>query len=139
MTNYEHYLQHSYDAVKRAESMLATTLTEDLEAYLVHLFAKYMDKPTVNTDPVCIKLLESTTKPVSQRIPILKEVGDECLLIDAMEWGKPRWPTDTYYLEIGQSAYITRAFIKRPPEMLYDDLAMEFKTVSKILRNCRQA
>jgi hypothetical protein len=137
MTNYEHYLQHSYDAVKRAESMLTMSLTEELESYLVRLFANYMDKPNINTEPVCIKLLESTSKPISQRMPILREVGDECLLINSMEWGKRRWPSATYYQDLGQSAYTTRAFIKRPPDMLYDDLAIEFETVTKILRNCR--
>ena len=139
MTNYEHYLQHSYEAVKRAENMLLIDLEDELEAYLVHLFANYMNKQNINTEPVCIKLLESTNKPIKQRIPILKEVGDECLLVHSMDWGKSRWPTDTYYLEMGQSAYVTRAFIKRPPEMLYDELAVDFNTVSKILRNCRQA
>ena len=137
MTNYEHYLQHSYDAVKRSESMLTMHLTEELEAYLVQLFANYMDKPKVNTEPVCIKLLECSSKPVNQRIPILKEVGDECLLINSMEWGKRRWPNETYYKEMGQTAYVTRAFVKNPPDMLYDDLAVEFETVTKILRNCR--
>ena len=66
MTNYEHYLQHSYEAVKRAENMLLIDLEDELEAYLVHLFAKYMDKPNINTEPVCIKLLESTNKPIKQ-------------------------------------------------------------------------
>jgi hypothetical protein len=54
MTNYEHYLQHSYDAVKRSESMLTMHLTEELEAYLVQLFANYMDKPKVDTNRFCI-------------------------------------------------------------------------------------
>ena len=138
MTNYEHYLQHSYDAVKRAEDMLLIDLEDDLEAYLVHLFANYMDKPQINTEPVCIKLLESTHKPIRERIPILKEVGDECLLVHSLGWGKPKWPTESYYQEMGQTAYVTRAFLRRPPEMLYDDLAVEFDTVSKILRTCVQ-
>lgn len=137
MTNYEQYVKHSYDVIKRAENMLAMTINENIEAYLVQLFAHYMDKPKVNTEPVCIKLLESIAKPVSQRAPILKEVGDECLLIHSMEWGKSRWPTTHYYEEMGQSAYVSRAFIKNPPDMLFDDLAVEFKTVTKILRNCR--
>ena len=104
MTNYEQYVKHSYDVIKRAENMLAMTINENIEAYLVQLFAHYMDKPKVNTEPVCIKLLESIAKPVSQRAPILKEVGDECLLIHSMEWGKSRWPTTHYYEEMGQSA-----------------------------------
>lgn len=137
MTKYEQYVKHSYEVIKRAENMLTVTVDEDIEAYLVQLFAHYMDKPQVNTEPVCIKLLECSIKPAVQRAPILKEVGDECLLIHSMEWGRPRWPSSTYYEDMGQSAYVSRAFVKHPPEMLYDDLAVEFKTVTKILRNCR--
>jgi len=139
MTNYEQYVKHSYDVIKRAENMLAVTINENIEAYLVQLFAHYMDKPTVNTEPVCIKLLESITKPIRLRQSMLKEVGDECLLVHSMEWGKRRWPSETYYQDMGQSAYVTRAFLKNPPEVLYDDLAMDFDLVTKILRNCRQA
>ena len=137
MTNYEQYVKHSYEVIKRAENMLSVTFNEDIEAYLVQLFAHYMDKPTVNTEPVCIKLLESTTKPIRLRQSMLKEVGDECLLVHSMEWGKRRWPSETYYQDMGQSAYVTRAFLENPPDSLYDELAMEFDLVTKVLRNCR--
>jgi len=139
MTNYEQYIKHSYDIIKRAENMLAITVNENIEAYLVQLFAHYMDKPKVNTDPICIKLLESTSKPNRIRQHILKEVGDECLLIHSMEWGRPRWPSNSYYHDMGQTAYVTRAYIDNPPDILYDDLAMDFDLVTKILRNCRQS
>ena len=139
MTNYEQYVKLSYDIIKRAENQLTVTLDDDVEAYLVQLFAHYMDKPNINTEPVCIKLLESTQKPIRLREKLLKEVGDECLLVHSMEWGKRRWPSDTYYHDMGQTAYVTRAFLKNPPEALYDDLAMDFDLVTKILRNCRQA
>jgi hypothetical protein len=137
MTNWQIYVKESYDIVRRAECELTVNLEHEIEAYLVHLFAHYMDKPQVNTEPICIKLLESTAKPLAQREKILKEVGDECLLIHSMEWGRPRWPSSTYYQDMGQSAYVNRAFIKRPPEMLYDDLAMSFSTVTDVLRHCR--
>ena len=56
-----------------------------------------------------------------------------------MEWGKYRWPTEIYYSDIGQMAYVSRAYAERPPEDLYDDLAFEFQTVTRILRKCRTA
>lgn len=137
MTNYEQYVKHSYDVIRRAENLLAVVLDEPIEAYLVHLFAHYMDKPKVNTEPVCIKLLESTHKPTKIKQHILKEVGDECLLIHSMEWGRLRWPSDSYYHDMGQTAYVTRAFSENPPDIFFDDLAMDFDLVTKILRNCR--
>ena len=137
MTNWDIYVRESYELVRRAECELTINLTHELEAYIVHLFAHYLDKPLVNTEPICIKLLASNIKPVAQRKAILKEVGDECLLINAMEWGKPKWPSSSYYADMGQMAYINRAFAERPPEDLFDDLALEFQTATRILRKCR--
>lgn len=137
MNNWDYYVRESYNIVRRAECELTVNLAHELEAYVVHLFAHYLDKPLVNTEPVCIKLLESTHKSVVQRKTILKEVGDECLLINAMEWGKSRWPSVDYYSNLGQMAYLNRAFVVRPPEDLFDDLAVEFQTATRILRKCR--
>ncbi len=137
MTNWETYVKESYELIKEAETSLSITLTHNVEAYVVHLFAHFLDKPQVNTEPVGIKLMASANLPVAQRKVLLKDVGDECLLINAMEWNKRRWPSDTYYAEMGQSAYVTRAFVVRPVEDIYDDLALEFTTVTKVLRKCR--
>lgn len=137
MTNYEYYVKQSYEVIKRAENLLTVDLNYNIEAYVVHLFAHYLDKPKINTEPVCIKLLESTQKPIKQRQQIFKEIGDECLLVHSMEWGKRRWPSNNYYADIGQSAYINRAYSSNPPDELFDELAMDWEMVTKILRNCR--
>ena len=137
MSNWDVYVKESYELIKRAECQLTITLEHEVEAYLVHLFAHYLDKPNVNTEPLGVKLLSSNMLPVTQRKSVLKEVGDECLLINSMEWGKGRWPSKSYYADLGQTAYMSRAFVVRPPEGLFDDLAYEFETATKILRNCR--
>ena len=137
MTNWDIYVRESYDIVRRAECELTINLAHEIEAYVVHLFAHYLDKPLVNTEPIGVKLLASNIKPVSQRKAILKEVGDECLLINAMEWGKSRWPSNTYYADLGQTAYMNRAYVQRPPESLFDDLAYEFENATRVLRKCR--
>jgi hypothetical protein len=139
MTNWEAYVKESFDIVRRAECELTVNLNENLEAYLVHLFAYYMDKPKVNTVPIAVKMLGSVNLPIEAKKQALKSVGDECLLINSMEWGKRRWPSDNYYADMGQMAYITRAYAVRPPENLYDDLAIQFQTATKILRKCRTA
>jgi hypothetical protein len=137
MTNWDIYVRESYDLVRRAECELTVNLAHELEAYIVHLFAHYLDKPRVNTVPVGVKLLSAVTMPVATRKQMLKDIGDECLLINSMEWGRPRWPTEIYYSDMGQMAYMSRAYAERPPEDLYDDLAYEFQTATKILRKCR--
>ena len=137
MTNWETYVKESYSLIKEAEQALSITLEHNVEAYLVHLFAHFMDKPNINTEPVGIKLLTSANLPIAQRKVLLKDVGDECLLINAMEWNKRRWPSNNYYAEMGQMAYMNRAFAVRPVEDIYDDLSMEFNTVTQVLRKCR--
>ena len=137
MSNWDIYVRESYDLVRRAECELTITLAHELEAYVVHLFAHYLDKPNVNTIPVGVKLLSSVTLPTQAKKELLKNVGDECLLINSMGWGRHRWPTEVYYSVMGQMAYMSRAYAERPPEDLYDDLAYEFATVTKILRKCR--
>lgn len=137
MNNWDIYVRESYDIVRRAECELTINLTHEIEAYVVHLFAHYLDKPLVNTEPIGIKLLSSNSKPIAQRKSILKEVGDECLLINAMEWGKTRWPSASYYSDLGQTAYMSRAYAVRPPESIFDDMAYEFQTATRILRRCK--
>lgn len=137
MNNWEVYVKESYELVKRAENELTVNLPHEIEAYLVHLFAYYMDKPNINTVPVGIKLLSCSTLPTAAKKEMLKSVGDECLLINSMEWGKRKWPSDSYYADMGQTAYMTRAYAQNPPDGLYDELAYEFQTATKILRKCR--
>lgn len=137
MDNWNIYVRESYELVRRAECELTINLAHELEAYVVHLFAHYLDKPQVNTVPVGVKLLSSVTLPTQAKKELLKNVGDECLLINSMEWGKTRWPTEVYYSDMGQMAYMSRAYIQRPPEDLFDDLALEFQTATRILRKCR--
>jgi len=137
VTNWEAYVKESYELVRRAECELTVNLEHDLEAYIVHLFAHYMDKPRVNTVPVGIKMMSSVNLPVKAKKELLKNVGDECLLINSMEWGKSRWPTEVYYADMGQMAYVSRAYAERPPEELFDDLAYQFQTATRILRKCR--
>jgi hypothetical protein len=137
MSNWEVYVKESYDLIKRAENQLTVNLPHEIEAYLVHLFAYYMDKPMVNTVPVGIRLLSASTLPVPVRKQELKTVGDECLLISSMGWGSHKWPSKTYYADIGQAAYMSRAYVANPPESLFDDLAYEFVTATRILSKCK--
>lgn len=137
MSNWNAYVKESYDLIKQAESDLTVELSHQVEAYIVHLFAHFMDKPLVNTVPVCVKLLTASSLPVLTKKEVFKSVGDECLLINSMEWGSHKWPTKTYYAEMGQMAYMNRAYAVNPVEDLYDTLASEFFTATKILRKCK--
>lgn len=137
MSNWEVYVRESYELIKRAEATLTINLPHEIEAYVVHLFAHYMDKPLVNTEPVGIRLLSAAALPTPIRKETLKSAGDECLLIHSMRWGSPKWPSANYYADMGQMAYMSRAYVENPPDDLYDDLAYQFTTVTKILEKCK--
>jgi hypothetical protein len=92
--------------------------------------------PNINTVPIGVKLLTSVNLPVKAKKELLKNVGDECLLINSMGWGRNRWPTEVYYSDMGQMAYMSRAYAENPPEDLFDDLAYQFQTATRILRKC---
>ena len=72
MTNWDIYVRESYDIVRRAECELTINLAHEVEAYVVHLFAHYLDKPNVNTVPVGVKLLSSVNLPVKAKKELLK-------------------------------------------------------------------
>jgi hypothetical protein len=137
MTNWEIYVKESYELIKEAEQSLTVNLAHEVEAYLVHLFAHFLDKPMINTEPLGVKLMASIHLPVGQRKQVLKTVGDECLLINAMGWNQRRWPNDNYYAELGCSAYMTRAYAQLPVEEVFDNLAADFVTATRILRKCK--
>ena len=137
MSNWEVYVRESYELIKRAEATLTINLPHEVEAYIVHLFAHYMDKPLVNTDPVGIRLMSAAALPIPVRKETLKLAGDECLLIHSMGWGSPKWPSANYYADMGQMAYMSRAYVENPPDGLFDDLAYQFPTVTKILEKCK--
>jgi hypothetical protein len=137
VSNWEVYVKESYELIKRAENELTVNLPHEIEAYLVHLFAYYMDKPQVNTVPVGLRLLSASSLPTSIRKQELKAVGDECLLINSMGWGSNRWPSKSYYADMGQTAYMTRAYSGNPPESLFDELAYQFSSATKILSKCK--
>jgi hypothetical protein len=137
MTNWEVYVKESYELIKEAETALSIELKHNVEAYVVHLFAHFLDKPMINTEPLGVKLMASIQLPVGQRKQVLKTVGDECLLINAMGWNQRRWPTDNYYAVLGCTAYMTRAYVQLPVEEVFDNLAADFVTATRILRKCK--
>lgn len=88
MNHYLTYVKHSYEVILEAESKLCVNLEHNVEAYVVHLFARYLDNPNLNREPVCIKIMEGTRLPIEQRKKVLSSVADECLLINGLEIGR---------------------------------------------------
>lgn len=132
------YVKHAYDIVLEGEYKAGVTLDHDVEAYLVQLLAKYIDRPTINKEPVATKMLTGLQMSTEKRKIALKDVADECLLINGLELGRLRWPSENYYIDMGRLAYSNVAYSERPPEMFYEDLAKKFTIISKVIRKTTQ-
>jgi hypothetical protein len=137
MNHFLTYVKHSYEVILEAEASLCVCLEHNTEAYVVHLFARYLDNPNINREPVGIKMMEGMHKPRLERRETLTKIADECLLIDGFEFGKNRWPTNNYYREMGQLAYDQVAYTDNPPDEFFIDLANNFALISKVLNRCK--
>jgi hypothetical protein len=96
------YIKHCYDLVLESEGNSHLILDHDIEAYLVHLMARNFERTDIGSTPVAIQIMEAVN---SGRAAPLLAVADECLLIHSYPFKRGRWPTDTYYQEIGITAY----------------------------------
>lgn len=137
MNNYLTYVKHSYEVILEAENKLCVNLEHNTEAYVVHLFARYLDKPNINKEPVCLKIMEGVGLPKQQKRTMLQSAADECLLINGLELAKNRWPSNDYYVDMGTLAYDQIAYIDRPPDDFYIEIARNFKLISNILKKCK--
>jgi hypothetical protein len=96
MIHWQEYVRAAYDLIIESEGLSATFLDHEVEAYIVHLFAKNFNRTDIGDTPVAIQILSTTN---------YQPIGDECLLINSFPLKKRRWPSNTYYVEMGTIAY----------------------------------
>lgn len=131
------YVKHSYGIILDAEAKLCINLEHNIEAYMVHLFARYLDKPVINSDPVCLRIMQGINLPIHQKRSILISVAEECLLINGLELAKNKWPCKDYYIDMGRIAYERIAYIENPVDEFYVDLGEKFNILSAVLGECK--
>ena len=96
------YVKHCYDLVLESESLSAITLEHDVEAHIVHLMARNFERTDVGNTAVAIMMLQAVNSGTRDN---LVNVADECLLIHSYPFRRNRWPTATYYQDMGTTAY----------------------------------
>jgi len=136
-THWMTYVKHSYDVIIEAEHRANIMLQHEVEAYLVHLFARYIDKPDISNEPVAITLMESLNKVGEARKQHLDKVAEVCILIDGLELNRRRWPSDSYYTDMGVMALEYRAYSDRPPDLFYERIAGDFKRITTVLHKVK--
>lgn len=137
MKHFLTYVKYSYDIILEAEFKANVNLEHEIEAFVVHTFARYMEKPNIPTDTIAIKMLSATNEMGEMRKQHLQEIAEECMLIDGLELNRRRWPTKNYFSNMGKLALEHRAWIGRPPELFYERVASQFNLISNVLHKVK--
>jgi hypothetical protein len=96
------YVKSCYDLVVESEGKTSIFLEHDVEAYIVQLMAKNFERTDIGQRAIAIQILEATSTKKQQN---LLNVGDECLLIYSYPLKQSKWPSPTYYRDMGIVAY----------------------------------
>ena len=95
------------DLVLDGEARSATTLEEDVEAYLVFVLMRHLGDSSLLRRTMALELLDALESSGRTRLDELRDVGDRCLLISGMF---PRLATRRrvgaqYFADLGRGAY----------------------------------
>lgn len=96
------YVNVCYDLVTESAIKTHVVLEHNIEAYIVHLMARNINRTDIGSQAIAIKLLTATHHKDSKEY---LEIADECLLIHSYPIKPNRWPTSGYYQEMGTIAY----------------------------------
>ena len=102
MSKWFDYVRSCYDLVIETEGKVNIVLEHNVEAYLVHLMANNFERTDIGEKIISIELMQAMQ---TGRREQYKDVGDECLLIHSYPLRRGRWPSQTYYQDMGMIAY----------------------------------
>lgn len=137
MKHWMEYVKASYDLIMEAESRSNVLLDHEVEAWTVHTFARYMERPHIPTDAIAIKMMTTVAETGAIRKQHLQEIAEECILIDGLRLNSRRWPSPNYYRDMGRLACEHRAWTDRPPELFYERVAHYYDDISRVLQGIR--
>ena len=96
------YVKVGYELVTEHAALISITLDHTTESQIVHIFARNFRRTDIGTHPIAIQMMEAVQANDKKA---LGTVGDECLLIQSFPLRKHRWPSDTYYIDMGTIGY----------------------------------
>lgn len=131
------YVKASYEVILYGESKAGINLEHEVEAFVVHTFARYMENPRIPSDAIAIQLMESLNKTGEVRKQQLQKVAEECILIDGLDLNCRKWPNQNYFVDMGKIALGYRAYAERPPELFYENIANNMNKISKVLHRIK--
>ena len=131
------YVKHSYEVILDAEAKTRINLDHDVEAFMVHTFAKYMEQPNIPTDAIAIQMLQTMNEYSDKRKNNFQKIAEECLLINGLKLNKRKRPCENYFIDMGTLAFGYRAYSDKPPELFYEKLANQFNKMSILLNSIK--
>jgi hypothetical protein len=138
MKHFLTYVKYSYDLIVEAEIKTSVNLDHEIERFVVHTFAKYLDHPNIPTDTIAIKMLKTINEHGVNRKLHFQQIAEECLLIDGLSINENRWPSKIYFKDMGKLALEYRAYSENPPDLLYTHIAKDFDKISFVLSNVKE-
>ena len=116
------YVKSCYDLVLESEGSTNLILDHEVEAYIVHLMANNFQRTDIGNEAIAIKMLQAMH---TGRKKDFLNIADECLLIHSYPLRQHRWPSPTYYSDMGTTAY----------GMADHLMEVHFETASRVLNS----
>ena len=96
------YVNVGYELITEYAYINSIKLDHNAESQIVHMFARNLRRTDIGTHPIAIQMMEAVQANDKKA---LGTIGDECLLIQSFPLKKHRWPSDTYYIDMGTIGY----------------------------------
>ncbi len=126
-----------HQMIHEAEAACTISLKEEVEAYLVFLLARYLNKPEIVKQILAQEFLHGLTRSHHQRQLAMQEVGDKCLIFSGLfpHMAEKRLVKVSYFVNMGQSAYEN---ISQNSTDIYGMLARQFVSLMDVLQSLRR-
>lgn len=102
MKHWFDYVRVCYDLILASERETNIVLKHEIEAYVVHMMARNFERTDIGEQAIAIQMLENFHQRNKKQYEL---IGDECLLIQSFPFHRCRWPSESYYIEMGKMAY----------------------------------
>ena len=132
-------MSHWQALVQEAEELCGIKLDEELESYLVFTLMRYLRRPEMANRILALDFLEALQASRQQRSQVLRDVGDQCLLVSGLfpRQAERRRVRVSYYVDLGRSAYQNLAESLSKTAHLFALLAEEFIAAMDTLQAIR--
>ncbi|OGT47372.1 MAG: hypothetical protein A3F17_03755 [Gammaproteobacteria bacterium RIFCSPHIGHO2_12_FULL_41_15] len=130
-----------YELIRESQHHIGLFFDDHVESYLILTLDKFIKEEIHNETPIAIEFLSSISMENSHANQKLRKIGDRCLILAGLfpEHAEKVNVSTTYFIDMGQQAYLTladRARIKTDPKLFYK-LGFQFIDIKSVLNTMR--